>query len=340
MEQDTFFFLFWAYLRERRRIIAAFVCFIGIFLLVAALSHQALSAVLYASLLCGALGVLLLAVRYPAYVRGHHSRTALLRSASAASFSWSSEQMPLADSLPEQEWQALTARLEQSLQEQAEAYSRREAAVSGYYTLWAHQIKTPLAAIRLLLQEQDASPEIRQELFKVEQYVDMALQYLRLERAENDLVLQSHSLDALVRQAVRKTATLFIFKRIPLNLESLEANVTTDEKWLVFVLEQLLTNAVKYTPKGSVTVSMDPCRRDVLLIQDTGIGVSPEDLPRIFEWGFTGYNGRLDKHSTGIGLYLCRQALGLLGHSIKIESTPGKGTLVILNLSREKLLGE
>lgn len=219
--------------------------------------------------------------------------------------------------------------------EQAELEFRRsETATREYYTLWSHQAKTPLAAMRLLLQETSPSTEdLRQELFKAEQYVDMALQYQRLKTSPCDLLFKEHDVESIVKQSVKQTSTLFIHKKIAIKFGSLDGSVLTDRKWLVFVLEQLLGNAVKYTPFGSVTVYFQDCK---LYIRDTGIGISPEDLPRVFEWGYTGYNGHGETRSTGIGLALCRATLTMLGHKISIDSQMGKGTTVILDLSRDE----
>lgn len=159
----------------------------------------------------------------------------------------------------------------------------------------------------------------------------MVLSYLRLGSESSDLVLRPYDLDGILRQAVRKYAKLFIRKKLSLIYEPVNRTVLTDEKWLLFVVEQLLSNAIKYTPKGSVSLLVEG---DELLVRDTGIGITPEDLPRVGEKGFTGYNGRIDKKSTGIGLYLCRQVLKKLGHSFKIESAPGKGTTVAIGLCR------
>ena len=191
--------------------------------------------------------------------------------------------------------------------------------------------------MRLLLQSEAGAPfvpELEQELFKIEQYVEMVLQYLRLESMSSDLTLAEYPLEDLVRQAVKKYSVVFIHKKIALKLEKFSCRVLTDEKWLVFVLEQLLSNALKYTPRGSVSIRMAPGGQKTLIIEDTGIGIHPEDIPRIFERGFTGYNGRMDKKSTGIGLYLCRKILNKLGHTIRIVSTPGVGTKVLIDLSR------
>ena len=168
----------------------------------------------------------------------------------------------------------------------------------------------------------------------VEQYVQMALQYLRMEKMTSDLVFARYDLDALIRQAVRKYAPLFIRRKIILSYEPVHCEVLTDEKWLVFVLEQILSNALKYTVEGSISIYMED---DWLVIEDTGIGICSEDLPRIFEKGFTGYNGRSDKKSTGIGLYLCKQIIEKLRCQIRVESKLGKGTRVLLHLMKEKL---
>jgi len=119
-------------------------------------------------------------------------------------------------------------------------------------------------------------------------------------------------------------------------LAELNCQVLTDEKWLVFVIEQLLSNALKHTPQGKISIYMDKNKSKTLVIQDTGIGIQPEDLPRVFEKGFTGYNGRTDKKSTGIGLYLCKRILTKLSNTITIESEVGKGTVVKIGLDTIK----
>ena len=160
----------------------------------------------------------------------------------------------------------------------------------------------------------------------------MVLQYLRLENMNSDLLIKRYALDDLVKQAIRKYSKSFIRKRLKLNYDSLNRWVLTDEKWLVFVLEQILSNAIKYTNAGEVSIYMDPEEPCTLVIEDTGIGIEREDLPRVFEKGFTGYNGRLNKKSTGIGLYLCLRILKKLSHTIRIESEVGKGTKIKIGL--------
>ena len=244
------------------------------------------------------------------------------------------EDLPETTTLIEEDYQHLIQRLvRENRQRQAAADSMLED-LTSYYTLWVHQIKTPIAAMDLLLQAgPDRATEMEIELQKIAQYVDMVLQYLRLDSTDKDLVLQRCQLDAVVRQTVRKYAKLFILKKIQLVFQETKWEVLSDEKWLCFLLEQLLSNALKYTPEGG-KISIFLEGETNLVIADTGIGIAPEDLPRVFEKGFTGNNGRMDKKATGIGLYLCRRVTNLLDHTISIASEPGVGTQVLLGLGR------
>ena len=147
--------------------------------------------------------------------------------------------------------------------------------------------------MNILLQSGELNPrELSAELFKIEQYVEMVLGYLRTEQMTSDLTLKKYDLFNMIRQAIRKYSRLFILQKIKLNLEEMDYQVITDEKWLLFAIEQILSNALKYTKEGSISIYMSKERKDTLVIEDTGIGISPEDLPRVVEKGFTGYNGR------------------------------------------------
>lgn len=203
-----------------------------------------------------------------------------------------------------------------------------------YYTIWGHQIKTPISAMKILLQSEKSSLSIDslEQLFKIEQYVEMVLQYLRVEHMSSDLQIKKHSLDKIVKQAVRKYSKFFIRKKIKLNYDDLNRIILTDEKWMAFVIEQILSNALKYTNEGKISIYMDSELSDTLIIEDTGIGIEEEDLPRIFEKGFTGFNGRTYKKSTGIGLFLSKGILNKLSHTIRIESEVDKGTKVFIGL--------
>lgn len=249
--------------------------------------------------------------------------------------------MPKADTLAEWDYQQIVNALFESRSELESAAQLSRQDMLDYYVLWAHQIKTPIAAMRILLQSQELTEEneeavktLKMELFKIEQYVEMVLTYLRMESMSSDMVLQWYAADDIVKQAVKKYSQLFIPKKIALRMDMPEEMILTDEKWLAFVVEQILSNALKYTSEGTVSVYM---KEKELVIEDTGIGIQEEDVPRVFEKGFTGFNGRRDKKSTGIGLYLCKTILDRLGHSIRIESKVGEGTKVFLYLERDML---
>lgn len=203
-----------------------------------------------------------------------------------------------------------------------------------YYSTWVHQIKTPIAALRMQLQlgDTDANRVLLTELFHIEQYVEMVLCYIRLDSESSDLSFSWCSLDGVIRGVIRSYAGEFISRKLSLTYEKVERQVLTDEKWLAFVIGQILSNAVKYTREGGITVRMP--EEDILEIHDTGIGIAPEDIPRIFEKGYTGFNGRADKKATGLGLYLSKRAMDMLQHGIRVESEPGRGTSVYLDLRR------
>lgn len=236
---------------------------------------------------------------------------------------------------PDEDYRAIVEALACREAEERESYRRALEDRMDYYTTWAHQIKTPIASMRLALEKEDSplSRQLREELFRVEQYVEMVLTYQRLDSESTDYVFRECDVDTVIRGALRKYASQFIGRGIRLNYEPCTGRVITDEKWLSFVLEQVLSNALKYTREGSITVSF---REGVLEIRDTGIGIAPEDLPRIFEKGYTGYNGRTDKKASGLGLYLCRRICDGLGHGISVESQPGEGTAVRLDLRQTR----
>jgi len=206
-----------------------------------------------------------------------------------------------------------------------------------YYSMWVHQIKTPIAAMNFLLDNEEVDQKIlQQELFKIERYVEMVLTYIRLDSTSSDYVITKINLDEVVKDTVKKYASLFINKKIKLNYVSHETMVISDKKWLSFAFEQILGNSVKYSSmNGEITIETF---ENKLVIEDKGIGIKEEDLPRIFEKGFTGFNGRYEKKSSGLGLYLCKKTLDKLGHHIEISSTVGKGTRVEITFPKEDTL--
>lgn len=242
-------------------------------------------------------------------------------------------------------YRSMIAKMRQEKEELIFEDQKRYTEMMDYYGMWAHQIKTPIAAMRILVQSgmdreeneenQKLFRQLQMELFKTEQYVEMVLSYLKIGDIAKDMVLERCDLGKVVRQAVKKYSRLFILQKLSLEMGEIAEIVLTDEKWLSFVVEQILSNALKYTKSGSVSIYLE--QEGVLVIKDTGIGISAEDLPRIMEKGYTGYNGRIDKRSTGIGLYLCKKVMDKLHHQLRIDPEDGKGTKVVLDLRRTQL---
>lgn len=323
--------VFFAYLKRKRRSIFLFGAVFLILWIVLGVYRLPTEPVAYSFALCG----LVLFIEFVSDFLRFRKRHQLLSHIQEEILN-TDENLPQAANLLEEDYQILIRNLFQKKAAiETQALQKQEDMLS-YYTMWVHQIKTPIAAMRLLLQESGGEHRgLEGELFRVEEYVEMVLCYLRLGSTTTDYRFYEYDLDKILRQAVRKYAPLFIRKKIALQYEPVHFTVLTDEKWLLFVVEQVLSNALKYTASGSITVAFHAPA--TLSIRDTGIGIAPEDLPRIFECGFTGCNGRLDKKSTGIGLYLCRRICKNLGHNIGATSQIGQGTEIQIDLRRRDL---
>lgn len=321
-----------SYWKQRRGVIGAFFLFGLIFLVVFALFHLPVKAVAYPALLCALLGCVFLGIDMARAYRKHRLLQENLKLTAPLM-----ECFPEPETLEDQDYQRIIQLLRHQQAESETLASERYVDMVEYYTAWAHQIKTPIASMRLSLQNEDSdlSRRLSEELQRIEQYVEMVLVFFRLDGHASDYVIGEYALDPIVRSSVKKFAGQFIRRKIKLEYTPLEVSVLTDEKWLSFVIEQVLSNALKYTPAGTVRVFLEEPK--TLCIADTGIGIAPEDLPRIFEKGYTGFNGRTDKKASGIGLYLCRRICANLGHRITAESIPGKGTVIRIELQEQKL---
>ena len=324
--------MFLQYLKRIRFVLLWSLLCAGIFFLIFVLEEINLKAAVYPTVLCLAFGLLFLLCGYLRYKKTGQKLEHLLQG-----------EGPYEDSLPaaldgiESGYQELIRKEEQQQRKEHARWEKSGQDMEDYYATWVHQIKAPIAVMNVLLQQEDTetNQNLKAELFRVEQYVEMVLGYLRLESPSSDYVIRNYALDDIVRQVVRKYASQFIRRKLRLEYTPLNVSVITDEKWLLFVIEQVLSNALKYTRSGSVSITLEAPK--TLCIRDTGIGIAPEDLPRVFEKGYTGSNGRTDKRATGIGLYLCRRILAKLGHSITIVSTPGVGTTVRIGLEQDAL---
>ena len=220
---------------------------------------------------------------------------------------------------------------------QTEEECKRYTDLMDYYTLWVHQIKTPIAASQLLVQDvtdRNIRSLLEREIFKIDAYVHLVLQYLRLENFHDDLQLKQVALEQLVKEVVRKYSLFFIQKGLTINLDDLNVKVISDEKWLLVIIEQVLSNSLKYTKSGGIEIYF---KDNTLYLKDSGIGIKDSDILRVFERGFSGYNGRLTQQSSGLGLYLSKKIADQLGHEISISSQVGQGTTVSIHFQKKKL---
>ena len=299
----------------------------AVFAVVLFLSGLPAEPVRYAALLCAVGGVICALPGYLQYRRRYKAAELALQGLPEAV-----DRLRAPSGAVEEAYDAALRRLCAMLAKSETDRQRQRIESADYFTMWIHQIKTPIAAMQLILREQDdaRSRELLAELFRIDQYAEMALTYARLESPTTDLVLRRCAVEPIVRSVVRQYAGQFVRRHVALRCEIEPVCALTDEKWLAFILGQLLSNAVKYTENGTVTVRVT--KELVLSVSDTGIGIAPEDLPRIFEKGFTGYNGRAGRKSTGLGMYLSRCAAEKLGHRISVQSAPGQGTTVSVDL--------
>ncbi|MBB6446907.1 sensor histidine kinase [Bacillus benzoevorans] len=315
------------YLHKNWKPLVLFILFAFCFTIVFSLSHLPIAPILYSIVLCLYIGFLFFIVDFFKFRKRYKALNHLQKTITVQIGPF-----PAPKNVIERQYQELLQIVAKHKNEWTVQADNMKKDLVDYFTKWTHQIKTPIAAMRLLLQSEPSrqNAELEMELLKIEQYVEFVLQYLRLENMSNDLVFKKNNLDEIIKQAIRKNAKMFIRKKIHLNYSDVTCTVLTDEKWLLFVIEQILSNALKYTKEeGSISIYM---KEKLLIIEDTGIGIRAEDLPRVFEKGFTGYNGRSFFQSTGIGLYLCQQILTKLSHAISIESEVGKGTKVMVDL--------
>ena len=321
-----------SYIKQHRLALLAFVLCAVLFAATFMFYRFPLKAVLYPTVLC----LVLLAGFAAADIvrtRKKHAELERIKCFDAKL----ADSFPEADGVLEADYQEIIhlMREQHERAEQRTEQGLRE--MMDYYTVWVHQIKTPIASMRLALQNEDTaeSRQLQSELGRIERYVEMVLTFLRLGADSTDYVIKEHELDDIVRGAVKKLAGDFINKKIKLEYTELDEKVLTDEKWLSFVVEQVLSNALKYTSEGTVSIYTESPK--TLCIRDTGIGIAADDLPRVFENGYTGYNGRSDKRASGIGLYLCRRICNKLGHTISAESKAGEGTVIRIALDKKKL---
>ena len=327
--------LLFRYLRSRLGGIALFLAFALIFAAAFALYRLPLEAVLYPAGLCLLLGTGCAAAGFLRMKKRHAALEDLMQMKASLP-----AQLPEVRDVEAADYREITRLLSDARREEQARAEADFQAMTDYYTLWAHQIKTPIAAMRLKLQGRDTAEarELLNDLCRIERYVEMVLTYLRLEGSSTDYVIRECDLDGLLKGVFKQFSGEFILRRLKLDYTPVSARVLTDEKWLGFVVGQVLSNALKYTPEGTISVYLEAPL--TLCVRDTGIGIAPEDLPRVFEQSYTGLTGRRSRQASGIGLYLCKRVCDNLGHGISIRSQLGEGTIVRMELSRQKLAVE
>ena len=315
--------MFWDYLKSRLKVLVLLVVVEGIFVSSYFLFDLPAVTVLY-PLVLSSVAILIAGVIDFLIVFNKHGR--LKRN-----------DLPQTSGPLEKDYQEIINKLREEQEYARQKTTSEYNDMVDYYTVWAHQIKTPIASMRLQIQsvDSDLARRLDGDLNRIEAYVEMVLTFLRLDSDSTDYVIRKIDLDAVIKPAIRKFARDFISKKLTMDFNPTEYKVLSDDKWLSFVIEQVLSNAVKYTKKGGIKVYMD--EPGILCIEDTGIGISAEDLPRIFENGYTGFNGREDKRASGIGLYLCKRICDNLGHKIYAESEPGVGTKIRIDMNIKEI---
>lgn len=316
------------YLRDHINAILMQLVFICIFIVVFYLYHLPLVAILYPAGICFIVGCLFMTHEILAAYKKHEKLTALLSLQGSTIL----EMFEECAKTEERDYQKVIQKLCQDMQHMEMKMTDAYKETIDYFTMWVHQIKTPIASMRLHLDAEDSklSRRLKSDLLHIEQYVEMVTTYIKIGSDMTDYVFRTVYLDKILRENIRKLRSEFILKKINLIYNPTNEAVISDEKWLSFVIEQILSNALKYTEKGSVTISIEDPK--TLCISDTGIGIAPEDILRIFDKGYTGKNGRADKRASGLGLYLCRQICNQLGHSISAISEVEKGTTIKIDL--------
>lgn len=321
------------YIKSKSAYILVCAAALAVFFSVIALYRLNIYAVLYAALLSSLLIIPFAAVRI---IKSVNAQKQLLKILKSGEIMIESNSFPETRDPEKQYYTEIIKRLSAEKQTLISDLAIKLRDTDDYYTLWAHQIKTPIAAMHLLLQSDSGtlSRECEAELFKIEQYTEMALGYIRLESGTNDFVITACDTDRIIKSVLKKFSKQFILKKLTLDYKETGLTAVTDEKQLSFIIEQIISNSLKYTKKGTISVYS---KGNSIFISDTGIGISGEDLPRIFEKGYTGYNGRTDRKSTGLGLYLCRRTADKLGHTLRVSSKVGKGTLAEIDLTPESI---
>ena len=200
--------------------------------------------------------------------------------------------------------------------------------LNAYFLMWLHQIKTPMTVSKLLLEKPDetTNTKLKMQLMYIEQYISMAMNYLKMIDHSTDMDITQVNLDDIIKNLLKKYSLLFIHNHISLEYQSNVTHVISDSQWLTILIEQILSNALKYTENGKISIQYLKDKH-ALEIRDTGIGIRSEDIPKIFDRGYSGFNGRMNEKSSGLGLYLAKKISERLNIQIEVESKLSQGSI-------------
>lgn len=223
--------------------------------------------------------------------------------------------------------------IDKSMIEHINEGKQRQTELKEYIEMWCHEVKTPVATSQMII-ENNRNPiteGINEELIKIDDYVEQVLFYARSENVEKDYLIKDVDLSTVINSVIKRNKKDLINKRIKIELDNLDIKVSSDKKWLEFILNQIIANAIKYIDDDpKIRICAKQLKNQVeLIIFDNGIGILESEIERVFDKGFTGTNGRKIQKSTGIGLYLCKKLCGRLNHDIKISSS-NQGTAVTI----------
>ena len=303
------------YILNNTKLICFFLFSFLIFTVMFILYKIPIGAIIYPAILCFSIGLVFIIFDYIKKYQVHR-KLLEIKQLDAKLIA----NMPNTNNIIEHDYQIIIQTLKQKIYDLETTKNKQYSDMIDYYTLWAHQIKTPITSMKLALKSptSNAKNNFQTNLHRIEQYVDMVLAFMRLNSEYSDYIFKEYSLDDIAKTCIKKFSHDF------------------DKKWFSLIIEQLLSNALKYTKNGSIKIYFS--NDNTLCIEDTGIGIKPEDIPRIFDKGYTGYNGHNIRHSSGIGLYICKRICNDLKIKINVKSQYNVGTSIYLTFDQQKII--
>lgn len=327
--------LFYYYIKDHKKTIIVYIMSIFIFYFLFFLYENKMESVVYGTVFIVVLCLIVGGYDFYQYVN-HYEYLYRCRN----TIEYDVENIGEDRSLIEKEYQNLIVTLDQKRKEYFAQSEQEKIELEDYFTLWVHQMKLPISAMKIMLETEEMLDRklLKSELFRIEQYSSMVLAYIRMNSRDTDYQIETCDLDQMIRQSIRTFASEFIRKKIACDFKETKIQLVTDEKWFVFVLEQILSNSLKYTKRGTISIYIQ--NETTLVVEDTGSGMEVGDCVRSFDKGYTGRNGRIDKKASGLGLYLCKNILNKLSHDIRIESQIGVGTKVKISWKKDTMMIE